>query len=92
MAEYKFDFSVNTDGRLHVTELPKTLFPITRNGHTFTLKTGVSPNQIPVYLTYKDGSLFRAHCNPTDVDAMFEPLPEGTKIFKYSKNELLTRP
>ena len=92
MAEYKFDFCVNTDGRLHVTQLPKTLFPITRNGHTFTLKTGVSPNQIPVYLTYKDGSLFRAHCSPEKVDAMFGPLPEGTKLFKYSKNETLTRP
>ena len=71
--------------------LPKTQFQITRNGHTFTLKTGVSPNQIPVYLTYKDGLLFRAHCSPDGVDAMFEPLPDGTKPFKYSKSETLTR-
>lgn len=89
----RYDISMNTRCPIDNDHaLPKTPFPITRNGHTFTLTTTTSDNQTPVYLTYKDGSLFRAHCNPADVDAMFDPLPEGTQLFKYSKNETLTRP
>lgn len=87
----RYAISINTRCSVgHV--LPKTPFPITRNGHTFTLTTTTSDNQTAVYLTYKDGQLFRAHCSPEKVDAMFEPLPEGTTLFKYSKSETLTRP